>query len=385
MAVDQKLIADLLIKEYQNIAHYYPRAKELNNHRVSIEIADISSLWGQYNPQTKIIRLSQKLFYSYSWWKIVGVLKHELAHHLVHIRQDLQTVHNHSENPHGIEFQKACDDLGISPMFRRAAIDLDAVLFSEQSAQQTSAFDKIKKLMSLACSDNPYESVRATEKIQELLVKHQLRFEDSATVSEFEHLVIEFNSKRIPLYLKQIVQVLVDHFYVFAVFQPSQKMKADKIQEITIVELMGRAENLSMAEYVFHFLKEQIESELARNRNTGFGRIEAKSYAWGFIAGFSEQMSKQRQAVLNSEQKLQIHDSTTNQMIPFSANQLLERSSQQLIKYVKKIFPRLRHTGGRQRFDSNSYNQGRKKGSELRLRKVIGEKSKRIGQLLGFG
>ena len=377
-------IAAVLFKEYQNIAHYYTRAKELNNHRVSIEIADISSLWGQYNPQTNVIRLSQKLFNSYPWWKVIGVLKHELAHHLVHIRQELHSVHNHSENPHGTEFLKACDDLGMPAIFRRTTLDLDVVPLPDHTNHQIGAFDKIKKLMSLACSDNPHEAERATEKIQELLVKHQLRYEDNAAPPDFEHLIIEFKSKRIPLYLKQIVQVLVDHFYVFAVFQPSKKIVTHQIQDITIVELMGRAENLSMAEYVFHFLKEQIENEIAMKRTSGFGRIEAKSYAWGFLEGFSEQMSKQRQTVLNSERITAIDETIPNQVIALSAHQTLDRSSQQLNKYVKLIFPRLRQTGSRQRFDSNSYKQGRKAGSELRLRKALGEKSKRIGHLLGF-
>lgn len=217
-------IAVLLQREFHNITSYFPRAKELKNHLVVFEIVDIKSVWGQYDSTAKVIRLSKNLIESHSWWNVVGVLKHELAHHLAHIRSGPFTGQHQS--PHGIEFQKACDDLGVPYFFRGAGVDLDQEStwtprksnlenfgISDFGASKASHvhIEKIKKLMSLACSDNENEAKLAAEKIQVLLIKNQIELaEVTGENAIHENIIIEFETKRIPLYLKQIVQILFE-------------------------------------------------------------------------------------------------------------------------------------------------------------------------------
>lgn len=359
---DLKKIQTALIQEYRQICSYY----DLHVSAVNFEIVDNMSYWGQYDPKSKTIKLSARLFKNYTWPVIVGVLKHELAHHYVH-----EVYRNSDLQDHGPEFRRACQKIGLSAFFQRAQVDLslENLDWKEQAivTEENPLFEKVKKLMALACSDNENESRLASQKIQELVTRNQIDQIDSIGTKDYQHLTLIFKNLRTPLYIKQIVSILVEHFYVYAVFQTAYDAASD--HRVGSVELIGRSEDLLIAESVFYFLQNEIDQLIKTQKKNRRTQVDKKSLAWGFLDGFSKQLEQER--------KLQIKVLETKALV-------LRTAEEKLLDYSRTVYPRLRKTGSRQRINQSAYNDGHEMGKKVKLRQVIEHKKRAFGQLLGF-
>lgn len=360
--MDLAKIKMALVQDYRQICSYY----RLQLTTVNFEIVDTMSYWGQYDSKSKTIKLSERLIKSYSWSVVLGVLKHELAHHYVH-----EIYKNSDLQYHGPEFRKACEKLGVPAFFQRAQVDLtlEDLDWKTQSivSEENPLFERIKKLMALACSDNENESRLASQKIQELITRNQITQIEVADQKNYEHLTLFFKNSRTPLHIKQIVSILVEHFFVYAVFQTS--FDVAQSARVSSVELMGRVEDLLIAESVFYFLQNEIDQLFKQNKQNKLSPVDKKSLAWGFLDGFSKQ--------LEHEKNLQIKVLESKALV-------LRTAEEKLIDYSRKIFPRLRNTGSRQRINQSAYNDGHEMGKKVKLRQVIEQKNRAFGQLLGF-
>ena len=364
--IDLTKIKNALVQDYRTICSYYGLKLSI----VNFEIVENMSYWGQYDPKSKTIRFNEQLIKIYSWPVVLGVLKHELAHHFVH-----EVYKNKLESTaildHGPEFRKACEKLGVPAFFQRAQVDLtlENLDWKTQSlvSEENPLFERVKKLMALACSDNENESRLASQKIQELITRNQITQIEVADQKNYEHLTLVFKNLRTPLYIKQIVSILVEHFFVYAVFQTS--FDASKAVHVSSVEFMGRTEDLLIAESVFCFLRNEIEQLFKLNNRKKLSLVDKKSLAWGFLDGFSKQ--------LEHEKNLQIKVLQSKALV-------LKTAEEKLIDYSRTIFPRLRNTGSRQRINPSAYNDGHEMGKKVKLRQVIEHKKRAFGQLLGF-
>ncbi len=359
---DLTKIQRALIEDYRQICSYY----RLNLPTVNFELTEHLSFWGQYDPKSKTIKLNQRLFKSYPWPVVLGVLKHELAHHYVHV------VYKNSDLlDHGLEFRKACEKIGVPGYFQRAQVDLtlDELDWKNQAlvSEENPLFERIKKLMALACSDNENESRLASQKIQELITRNQISQAELTSQPEYKHFTIVFKNSRTPLYIKQIISILVEHFFIYAVFQTSYDVA--KSARVSSVELMGRPEDLLIAESVYLFLLKEIEQLFLANKQKKLSVIDKKSLAWGFLDGFSKQLD---------------FDKSNQIKILESKALVLKSVEEKLVDYSRSIFPRLRHTGSRQRINQDAYNDGVEVGKKVKLRQVIEHKNRAFGQLLGF-
>lgn len=360
--MDKNFIYRSLVHEYQSIDLYY----RLRLKTVNFEICSGTSYWGQYDPKSATIKLAERLIHNHPWPVVVGVLKHELAHHYVY-----EKFKNSDPSDHGPEFHKACEKLGVPLFFRRAQVDLtlddldwknDTILSAENPL-----FEKIKKLMSLACSENENEAKLASQKIQELITKNQITSFESETAPQYQHLNIVFKNSRVPLYIKQIVSILVEHFFIYAVFQTTVDVK--KSAKVAVVELMGQKQDILIAESVFYFLLNEVNQLFSQNKSVRLSQVDKKSLVWGFLDGFAKQLEKDKHV---QRQALQ------------SQALILRSAEVKLIDYSRTIFPRLKNTGTRQRINQDAYNNGHELGKKVKLRQVIEQKSKDFGQLLGF-
>jgi hypothetical protein len=359
--VEKNFILKSLIRDYQQLILYY----RLQLRTVNFEISSSTSYWGQYDPKSATIKLTERLIENHPWPVVLGVLKHELAHHYVH-----EKFKNSDQSDHGPEFHKACEKLGVPLFFRRAQVDLtlneldwrhDSILSAENPL-----FEKIKKLMALACSENENEAQVASQKIQELLTKNQITSFENQAAPEYQHLNILFKNSRVPLYIKQIISILVEHFFVYAVFQNSMDVK--KSAKIAMVELMGQKQDLLIAESVYYFLFNEVQQLFSQNESHKRSHVDKKSLAWGFLDGFSKQLEKDKQV---QRQALQ------------SKALILKSAEEKLVDYSRSIFPRLRNTGSRQTINQQAYNSGHELGKKVKLRQVIEQKSKAFGHLIG--
>ena len=97
--------------------------------------------------------------------------------------------------------------------------------------------------------------------------------------------------------------------------------------------------------------------------------IDKKSLAWGFLDGFSKQLD---------------HEKSNQIKILESKALVLKSVEDKLVDYSRSIFPRLRHSGSRQRINQDAYNSGHEIGKKVKLRQVVEHKKRAFGELLGF-
>jgi predicted SprT family Zn-dependent metalloprotease len=238
-----------LLTEYDTIQRIVHKATghwlNIPNFKIS---PDMTTKWGNWNPQTRTITLSLNLLRNYEWAAVVHTLKHETAHQIVDELLDLNT------RPHGEAFKLACTILGIDG----ERCHSDQVKSSFKGRFQASpTIEKIRKLI-IHGNDHGIsqeESSLFLGKAQELMIKyqvslHQIYNEQSSTfytVRPVGPLVDQHKS-----WLGQIA-VMISKFYSVSciwMYAPNGKRR---------IEFYGTPENLDIAEYVFHALITQAE------------------------------------------------------------------------------------------------------------------------------
>lgn len=335
----------LILKELHREFHEILRQRNIQLKPARIELFDSLSCWGKYDPLVQVIYLSRQLINRFSWAHVIGVLKHEVAHLWVH------TYFPNTHLPHGPEFKKACEILKIPSMYRSAQVDLSDHNpdFRIEPDLKNPLVEKIKKLMALATSSNPHEAKLAAAKVHELYVKYNTEAistnQQPNQESEFIHHIIQTSQKRLSIYQKKIISILIEHFFVQIVIVPLFDPK--KCQHDQALEVMGYKENVLMAEYVFYFLLQKI------NEVDDKSSLKRNSLKMGLIDGF----------------KLKFNKPITDQ------KKLLVLADQKLTEYTRAYFPRLRQLSSSSRKISiEDYNKGLDQGQKINLNRPITEK-----------
>jgi hypothetical protein len=161
--------------------------------------------------------------------------------------------------------------------------------------------DKVRKLLSLAQSDNLNEAEQAAMRAQTLIVKHQLeRYQQSVQDTPIEYRQLGVIKSKHFIYEYAITQILIDYFFVDVIWIPNcLDQKTQKIG--SVAEMIGSFENLEIAEYVYHFLLENTEKLWIKHQklNQLKGLKEKLSFKYGVIKGFENQLKSQKQVHIN--------------------------------------------------------------------------------------
>lgn len=331
-----------------------------------LQIQPTSHYWGQWNAKTRHIVIAQKLVTDYEWHDVVGVLSHEIAH------QYADEILQANESPHGEEFHKACQKVGVPYYYAKAQVHLQQHTLdwrqTQPSSEEEKRLEKIRKLLNLASSSNENEASLAMSRVREIYARYNL--EKSATVSdEFYHAYIKTNRKRLHTYEQKIMSILVNHYMVEVIvgsaFCPHEQTR------LRTIELIGRKENVLMAEYVFDFLKRFIFSKGTEKKlqEGHFPTSMAKAYHLGLLTGFDEKLSQQIELKENSEVKESL---------------ALFSKDLQIKQYVAKVHPRLVSVASQARLKNRDFfDTGRREGQALTIHRPIeNNKSKKIAGFL---
>lgn len=362
------------LEELSQTYRWILRERKIGLTPALIEICDAETFWGQWNAETRCIRVSRKLLREHPWDQVLGVLKHEMAHQMVD--EVLHSNRVDEERPHGDSFQAACRALGVPAHFARAssrlrshqqAADLDWRLDTAQDDESERMLEKIRKLLALASSSNEHEAVLAMNRAREIFAKYNL---EHAERSEFVHLVISTGSKRMEVHTKKILSILLNHFYVEVISGHTFDVRSGESHRM--FELIGRRENVLMAEYVYHFLLKQSEllaGQLMRThaRTT---KVSRKSFRLGILQGFKEKLKAAETPEEGQPSVL------ANALIAFSGDRKLE-------DYIGTVYRRLRRTrGAMQSIDPEAFRQGKSEGRKLTLNKPVSSSGVNLGRLL---
>jgi hypothetical protein len=391
----ERLALNELYREYTSAL----RQRKMTLVPAAIEIFDSETLWGQWDPVTRTIRLARRLIKAHDWFKVVGILLHELAHQLVdeelpmHGAQKGDSAYGaqKGDSMHGEAFRKACLRLGVPAEFSKASADLQShsLDWREQKRDEAAEkmLDKVQKLLALAESSNENEALLAMNRVRELYAKHNLEQLSKEQHANIIHIVITTGSKRIPTPDQQIVGILVGHFFVQIL--SGALYDAPSGEHHRVLEIIGTRENAMMAEYVFYFLKQQVEhlvKAAGKERGKKFGRLEKKSYRMGILRGFAAKLKEAEQPGRESVRKT----STVVSQTEVSKNEIVGQAlvafekDSGLDEYVSQIYPRIRRGSGRSvAIDPNAYSAGHVAGKSISLNKPVSSTGG-VGKLLGI-
>lgn len=358
----ERLVILELNQEYARIC----RVRQLRLRPLSIQLFDSQSVWGQFDHLSRSILLSRNLIKNHSWQDVLGVLNHEMAHQYVHemMSRDL------SEKPHGESFQRACRILGVPAQYAKASVGLQSKSLDwkddDSVSPQNRVILKAKKLLSLAQSSNEYEAGLAMRKVQELFAQYNLDQTHLSDRSQFVHLVMSNGKKRKTAWEQRIISILIESFFVEIILKKQFNAKTGEADQA--FEMIGTRENVLMAEYVYYFLKQQLES-LCKKANPST-RSQKSSYRLGILEGFAEKLKGSPSVVTNPSQSV-----IERALVQFKNDPFLE-------KYLKEIYPKLTLKRNSSRLvDTPAFLAGQQVGQKLILHKPLAS-SKKSGLLI---
>ncbi len=362
-----------LILEFKGICWQYKLKLQLP----IFEISATKKQLGCWIPEQRILRLSEHLIARSSWDMVLMVLKHEIAH------QVCCEYWGKKHAGHGKDFQKACQLLGVSFPYNRAQGDLLDVLAEPSTNEQTEegrkVIRRINKLLALAGSENEHEATLAMQRATELLHRHNLEMSSLAERSGCVRLEIQTGKKQLPTWRKNIGRILQDYFFVEVVF--SSLYDAQRQDSYKTLVLLGRGENVPVAEHCYYFLEQQLASLWQKNRHRfqGNTRTAKNSYYLGLLQGFSQKLAEH-----STEATIQAVQGNQNYMAAdMTAGQLIMSHDSGLQNFVGLHFPRLRATRmNAVQMNRESYENALVAGKNIVLHQSLTEKKQGEKKLL---
>ena len=365
----ERLWLDQLVREFADICFQYRLALQ----PPVFELSGAAHQLGCWLPAQRTIKISRHLIMNHPWQVVLMVLKHEMAHQLC------TELFGSSRTGHCEEFQRACTMLGVPSPYNRPSGDLTDVVGQPAKDRQTDSgrrvIERITKLLALAGSDNEHEAALAMQRATELLHRHNL---DQATIenpSGCTRLIINTRSKQIPAYRRAICAVLRDYFFVQIIYSSLYDPFTDNSYKT--IELLGRAENVPVAEHCYFFLHQQLASLWQKNRHKfqGNTRTAKNSYYLGLLHGFADKLATQAQKSdrMNGQGKGQAA----------TAGALAVSQDNSLQEFVNFHFPRLKKRAVRRaRIYSQPYEEAVSTGKTIVLQQSVTDKKEGIQGLL---
>jgi hypothetical protein len=327
---------------------------------------------GNWRPGIRQITISRNLILHYPWDVTLKILKHEMAH------QICTEIFDDQNGGHGENFNRACDLLGLPERFRHSGGDLpfEVERLERDDDQDSKVIEKIRKLLALAESSNEHESVLAMEMAGRLLKRYNIRQIDEDERHNYVYLIINMQRKRIDEYQHRIILILKRFFYVEALSSSLYDPLRDETHKT--FEILGKKENVEIAEYCYHFLEKKL-SALWRQKSVSFNgnkRIAKKSYYLGLLQGFNNKLA---------EQEISGRKSADNplQSQPFTNSELIVAADSSLQRFLHTRYPRIsRRSIAGAKIYRETYDQGLIIGRTLVIHRGIAGAAGNNGKLL---
>lgn len=256
---------------------------------LNIVVFEDNSRLGYFDSRTYELGLSKKLMYSAHDRVLKNVIRHELAHFWAYIIHGPHVMH-------GQEFKDICRSFNWDDEVERAYSNIQLENEKIEGDLQTQKLlERLKKLLALSSSDNPHERELATLKANQLLLEHNLDMtRDVSREDETVYVkrVLEATRKQ----TKHVaIYEILKTFFVSPVFNHGTG--------IFYLEVIGDKTSVELAEYVAHFLNNELEVmwKEAKKKNPTFKNIAAKnSFMRGVAKGYVEKIEEQKKKTAQS-------------------------------------------------------------------------------------
>jgi hypothetical protein len=332
------------------------------------------SAWGKWDPFFRTITLARRLITGHSWDVVLEILKHEMAHQYV-----TEKLGETIDTAHGETFKEACRRLGVAAWAARATGDIPEVIPTLRervlSKEDERLLERVEKLLSLAQSSNEHEALLAMERVRELYAKHNLiKIKQAQSADSMDSLFLTRRKKKTEPTEAKILSILNDHFRVKVIHTHLYDARA--YERHKAAEILGRRENILMAEFVYHFLSQQCESLwTAHKKSTRCPGTLRRSYQLGVLSGFDQKLSRARPMTDSSLVGTGVSLSEVTALQEIAASEIDD--------FLAARYPRIsKKSWGGGRVDSGTFASGQTAGRRLNLNKPVTGTS-RFGGYLG--
>ncbi len=276
--------------------------------------------------------------------QLPDLLRHELAHYLAFI------IHKDPALCHNTLYRTICHSYGWGKEVYAATTELGEIPIHITDKEQR-ILNKVKKLLSLATSNNSHEAEQATLKSNALLLKYNLEG-TTYTDHEKEYVIKRLLSgKRNNSKLQALAKILRS-FLVRTVINYGEKR--------VYLEAFGTKANVCIADYVAEYLERELEKlwkETQKQHPQLKGQASKNSFFRGLAEGYCQKITEQSQD----------HHHTKQQSLV-----VLEK---QLDVKMQMAYPSLRQTSSHYRSCSQSTALGFEEGKSLNIRKPLSDTS----------
>jgi hypothetical protein len=369
-----------VIRELKRDHDHIGRTHKVFLRPIHITLFDSDTRWGKFDPLTWTIFLSRRLVEKFSWYQVLGVFRHEVAHQYVAEKSPLLGA---DVQAHGPEFREACKRIGVPDQYARFDLDLTTCDLDwrneKRSDDSEKIIEKVRKLLALANSTNEHEALLAMQRVREIYAKYNLEQIEKSAKEGFVHLVVTRGKKRVEIWEMKIASLLTKFFFVEIVL--SREFDAKSGDQHQSMELIGTRENVLMAEYVYHFLLNQLQQLLSQSARADrkFSRREYNSYRLGILMGFETKLEK---AEKQSPSSTDFEPAVTVVGKAITAF----RDDPRLRDYLGEIYPRLvSRRAGKIALVDHAFSAGRAVGVKLTLNKPISSAPTNSGRTLTGG
>lgn len=294
---------------------------------------------GYWSKIKKEICINREYALSNNWDSVRRVLFHEMAHQFAE-----EVLGAENETPHGPLFRKACHIL-------RADYRASGEWTTDKG--KSGIMGRIEKLFALAESSNRNEAESAMRKAHELVLKYNI---DILALNSERNFISIFAGAPGLRHSREeyfLAELLRNFYFVWTIWVPAYVIEKQKMGRV--LELSGTPENISIASYVYDYIRRYIEKCWAEYNSLNLlNRSQKTDFASGIIRGFSSK--------LKSGSKVK----------PSSSNALTKADDPQLKEYVRHRYPRTVSVSRKgARCHANILKDGIDTGKELVISKGI--------------
>ncbi len=161
----------------------------------------------------------------------------------------------------------------------------------DKTPEEEKFLGRIDKLFALAESSNEAEATLAMERAQEMLsARNMTRHREGKNGhGDMVNLVLHLDSARLENTTIAIGTLLANFYFVKIIY--AHQLDPIKNQNLRVIHVLGRRENVLMAEHVFDFLTHKINALwLAAKKEKNLPGKARLSYQMGLVSGFSKKL-----------------------------------------------------------------------------------------------
>ncbi|CAM2008422.1 DUF2786 domain-containing protein [Acanthopleuribacter pedis] len=341
-----RLFSEFLAKNWQEYNLHHLRG-QLN--QPSFLLDPGRKRLGFWEKGSRTIGMSLELMLNHSQEEVLDTLKHEMAHQYA---DEVLLPRGVAETPHGSAFRYACRQLGIDTSARY-----------QPSGEASPLVRRIEKLLRLAESQNFHEAEAAMAKARTLMEKYEVEIGIEQT--EYRYAYIGKPMVQRSTVNKVLSSLLQQFFQVRIVWLPSELLVSQK--KVWIMEAMGSAANLEIAQYVHAYLLRELEhlwNQHRRRRPDQKGRSLKRDFQIGVLLGFQGKLAADQETSLNAAGK-----------------SLMHLKQEKLEGFMRDRYPRLARSRAGQFRKTSAFEAGLEHGGNIDLRSGI-KRGRNRGRLI---